>query len=179
MLTVSPLTTPAVHTLPLEIVEHKGIGHPDTICDALAEEFSRGLSRFYLDKFGEILHHNVDKALLCGGAARPAFGGGELLEPIEIHLAGRAVRELKGVRVPVEEIAIEGSRAWIREHLSHLDADAHVRIVPHVRPASVDLASLFRSGQERRTPLANDTSFGVGYSPLDALERPSTRLQQC
>lgn len=169
-ITIAPLTTPAVQTLPLEIVERKGIGHPDTICDALAETFSRGLSRFYLEHFGEILHHNVDKALLCGGAARPAFGGGEVLEPVEIHLAGRAVCEFRGVRVPVEEIAVEGSREWIREHLAHLDPYAHARIVPHVRPVSADLASLFRRGQEARTPLANDTSFGVGYAPLDPLE---------
>src|SRR5512139_3370247 len=105
-ISVSPLTTPPVETLPLEIVEHKGLGHPDSICDALAETFSRGLSRLYLDRFGQILHHNVDKALLCGGSARPAFRGGDVREPIEIHLAGRAVRELKGVRVPVEEIAV-------------------------------------------------------------------------
>jgi len=167
---ISPLTAPAVHTLPIEIVEHKGIGHPDTICDALAEEFSRGLSSFYLERFGRVLHHNVDKALLCGGAARPAFGAGEVLEPIEIHLAGRAVREFRGVEVPVEEIAVEGSRAWIREHLSHLDPLSDVRVIPHVRPASSDLIALFHSGQESRTPLANDTSFGVGYAPLDALE---------
>ena len=91
----------------VEVVERKGAGHPDTICDALAEEFSRNLCREYLRRTGRVLHHNVDKALLCGGAARPAFGGGELLEPIEIHLAGRAVREFKGVKAPVEEIAVE------------------------------------------------------------------------
>ena len=155
---------------PHEMVEHKGCGHPDTLCDALAENLSIALSRFYLERFGEILHHNVDKALLCGGAARPAFGGGEVLEPIELHLAGRAVCEFKGVRVPFEQIAVEGSREWIREHLSHLDPHAHVRVVPHVRPVSVELASLFRSAREARTPLANDTSFGVGYAPLDSLE---------
>ena len=167
---ISLLTTPPVDTLPLEIVEHKGIGHPDTICDALAETFSRGLSRFYLDRFGEILHHNVDKALLCGGSARPAFGGGDVLEPIEIHLAGRAVCEFNGVRIPVEEIAVEGSRQWIREHLCNLDPHADVRVVAHVRSTSADLASLFRGGREARAPLANDTSFGAGYAPLDALE---------
>jgi len=82
---VDLLAFPAPQTLPLEIVERKGIGHPDTICDALAETFSGGLSRFYLERFGSIMYHNVDKALLCGGAARPAFGGGQLLAPIEIH----------------------------------------------------------------------------------------------
>jgi S-adenosylmethionine synthetase len=167
---ISLLTSPAVHSLPIEIVEHKGIGHPDTICDALAENFSRGLCRFYVERFGEILHHNVDKALLCGGAAAPTFGGGKLREPIEIHLAGRAVCELAGTRVPVEEIAVEGSRAWIREHLPDVDPREHVRIVSHVRPVSPDLASLFRAGRDARTPLANDTSFGVGYAPLDSLE---------
>lgn len=169
-ISISSLTTPAVHTLPLELVEHKGLGHPDTICDALAETFSRGLSRFYLERFGEILHHNVDKALLCGGTARPVFGGGEVLEPMEIHLAGRAVRQFRGVTVPVEKIAVEGSQQWIGEHLSHLDPYRHVRIVPYVRPASADLTSLFRRGREKNGPLANDTSFAVGYAPLDTLE---------
>ncbi len=54
---------------PVEIVERKGIGHPDTMCDALAEELSRTLCRYYLDNFGLVLHHNVDKALLRGGSA--------------------------------------------------------------------------------------------------------------
>ncbi len=168
---VDLLAFPAPETLRLEIVERKGIGHPDTICDALAETFSRGLSRFYLERFGSILHHNVDKALLCGGAARPAFGGGELLAPIEIHLAGRATCEVGGVKVPVEEIAVEGSRRWIREHLSNLDPVSGVRIVTHVRPTSADLSALFRRAHESGTSIANDTSFGVGFAPLDELER--------
>jgi len=56
----------------VEVVERKGVGHPDTICDALAEMLSRALCREYRNRFGAILHHNVDKALLCGGRAAPA-----------------------------------------------------------------------------------------------------------
>lgn len=170
------LEGPSPGTLPLEIVERKGLGHPDTICDALAETVSRALSRFYLERCGLILHHNVDKALLCGGAARPAFGGGELSEPIEIHLAGRATRTFDGIDVSVNEIAIESCRGWIREHLPELDSERDVRIVPHIRPTSSDLTSLFlRSGG---TPLANDTSFGVGFAPLDTLERTVLAVAQ-
>lgn len=167
---ISPLVAPPPHALPLEIVERKGLGHPDTICDAVAEAFSRALSRFYLERFGRILHHNVDKALLCGGVARPAFGGGELLEPIEIHLAGRATREYRGVRIPVEDIARESASEWLRRNLLHLDADAHVRIVPHIRPTSPDLSDLFDRVKGADALLANDTSFGVGFAPLDPLE---------
>jgi S-adenosylmethionine synthetase len=66
----------------VEIVERKGLGHPDTICDALAETLSRNLCREYRDRFGTVLHHNVDKALLRGGRAAPAFGGGNVVEPV-------------------------------------------------------------------------------------------------
>jgi len=94
----------------IEIVERKGLGHPDTICDALAEVLSRNLCREYRSRFGEILHHNVDKALLCGGQAMAEFGGGRVLAPIEIYLAGRAISEVGNVALPISEIAIEGSR---------------------------------------------------------------------
>jgi S-adenosylmethionine synthetase len=100
---VLPLEGPSPAVLPLEIAERKGLGHPDTICDALAESVSVALSRFYLERFGAILHHNVDKALLWGGVARPAFGGGEVLEPIELYLAGRATAAVKDVLVPAQE----------------------------------------------------------------------------
>ena len=90
------MTSPIISTLEsgegeveVEIVERKGLGHPDSICDALAETFSRNLCREYRRRFGEVLHHNVDKALLCGGSAAPAFGGGTVLSPINIYLAGR------------------------------------------------------------------------------------------
>jgi len=155
---------------PVEMVERKGLGHPDTICDALAEQLSRNLCRHYREHFGEILHHNVDKALLCGGSAVPAFGGGEVTAPIEIHLSGRATSRVGDERVNVEEIAIEGSRAWLRSTLHALDADRHVRLHCGIRPGSQDLGALFARGA-LRVPLANDTSFGVGYAPLSPLER--------
>jgi S-adenosylmethionine synthetase len=59
---VTTLEGPSPASLQLEIVERKGLGHPDTICDALAENLSVALSRFYIERFGTILHHNVDKA---------------------------------------------------------------------------------------------------------------------
>ena len=154
-----------------EVVERKGLGHPDTLCDVLAENLSVSLSRFYCERFGAILHHNVDKALLVAGRARPAFGGGEVVTPLEIILAGRATRTYRGVSVPVDEMAVELSREWLRTHVRHLDCERDVRIVPRIGEASPDLASLFERRGSEREPLANDTSFGVGFAPLDRLER--------
>lgn len=154
----------------IEVVERKGLGHPDTICDALAETFSRNLCRAYLDRFGEVLHYNVDKALLCGGSAVPVFGGGTVSKPIEITLAGRAIHECAGALVPIDEIAVEGSREWLRGAFHALDPARHVRISSCVAPGSADLRALFGRAQTRAAPLANDTSIGVGYAPLSPLE---------
>ena len=177
-LLVGLLESPSPASLPLEMVERKGLGHPDTICDALVENLSRALSRLYLDSFGTILHHNVDKALLCGGAARPAFGGGEVTEPIDIYLAGRATASVEGVELPIDEIAVEESRSWLAGNLRHLDPVRQVRIHPRIRPTSPDLAALFLRRREAEAPLANDTSLGVGFAPLDALESATLAVER-
>jgi S-adenosylmethionine synthetase len=154
----------------VEIVERKGIGHPDTICDSLAEEVSLALCRFYRERFGVILHHNVDKVLLRGGQARAAFGGGEVVQPIDIYLAGRAVRRHQGTIIPVDDIAIDACRSWLRGHIHALDPARHVRFHCLIRPGSVDLTELFARQRQGRMPLANDTSCGLGYAPLSDVE---------
>ena len=156
----------------VEVVERKGLGHPDSICDALAEALSRALCREYRTQFGAILHHNVDKALLCGGRAAPAFGGGAVLEPIEIYLAGRAISDVGSRTVPVADIAVASAKAWLSANMHALDAERDVKIYERIRPGSLDLQTLFESRTGRNDlPVANDTSIGVGYAPLSRLER--------
>src|SRR5450759_5725553 len=116
---ISPLQTADE----VEIVERKGIGHPDTICDALAETLSRNLCQEYQRRFGQLLHHNVDKALLCGGRAAATFGGGSVIAPINIYLAGRAIADVGGEAIPIKEIAVDGSRAWLQANLPAPDPD--------------------------------------------------------
>jgi S-adenosylmethionine synthetase len=156
---------------PVEVVERKGQGHPDTLCDAIAERISVKLCRAYLEATGAVLHHNVDKVLLCGGASQPAFGGGEVLEPIEIHLAGRVTREADGACFAVDDIAVQACREILAEHVRSLDVDRHVRIHPHFRAGSADLTDLFGRQQPGHVPLANDTSIGAGFAPRTDLER--------
>ena len=156
----------------VEIVERKGIGHPDTICDNLAEELSVALCKLYLEEFGYVQHHNVDKALLVGGRAEPKFGGGEIITPIEIYLVGRAIREKDGKPLPVDELAIEVTKNWLSKNIRNLDPTKHVIITPKIRPGSKDLVELFeRFAKKGEVPLANDTSFAVGYAPFDDIEK--------
>jgi S-adenosylmethionine synthetase len=157
---ITPIATTAV-----EIVERKGTGHPDSICDALAETAGLTLCRLYREQFGVILHYNVDKVLLWGGEAQPAFRGGRIIKPIEIYIAGRATRSFKGVDHPVDSSVAEACRVWLCDHLPALDASRHVKLPILLRPTSEDLVSLFIRQQEMGAILANDTSRGAGYAP--------------
>jgi S-adenosylmethionine synthetase len=168
---VSQLNGTPAAALPVEVVERKGLGHPDTICDAIAEEASHALSRFYLEHFGFVLHHNVDKVMLRGGSSRPAFGGGVVDEAIEIYVAGRATHEYRGVSVPVERLVRESALGWLAGHLRGLDPVRDVRVHCLVRPGSRDLVELFERQRQGAPKLANDTSLGVGFAPLTPLER--------
>ena len=87
---VQPSAGHAVEDQDVEIVERKGIGHPDSICDGVAEAVSRALAQEYLDRFGTVLHYNTDESQLVAGTAAPAFGGGEVLEPIYLLIVGRS-----------------------------------------------------------------------------------------
>jgi S-adenosylmethionine synthetase len=76
---VETLKFQSVKDMRVELVERKGLGHPDYIADSASEAASRALSKYYLKEFGTILHHNLDKTLLVGGQAHPQFGGGYII----------------------------------------------------------------------------------------------------
>ncbi len=169
---------PFIQENELEIVERKGTGHPDTICDSLAEEFSRELSKLYISKFGRILHHNVDKAILVGGVSKPRFGGGEVIEPVVFSLVGRVTSYYNGQSLEreIREIFYNTVEEWIKNNIPNLDPRKHIQAEIIARPGSVDLVDLFeRNGM---TPLANDTSFGVGFYPLSKAERIALEVER-
>lgn len=151
-----------------EIVERKGIGHPDSMIDGICESASRALSRFYIKEKGFILHHNLDKGLIVGGVAQPTFGGGKVIQPPEIIVSGTAsiVRSIDDVRKILYDETIE----YLEKHLRFTELlNSEIKIKIH--PGSVDLVDLYNRFNNGQTPLANDTSFGVGFAPLTKLEK--------
>jgi len=161
---------PLVGERRIEVVERKGLGHPDSICDAVAEAVSLALCRLYLERTGVVQHHNVDKVLLAAGRAEAAFGGGRVAVPMQIFLAGRATLDLGGDAIAIEPLVQETVRGWLRRNLHALDPDRHVEVSSLVRPGSRELVALFGRGAGAHQALANDTSCGVGYAPLSETE---------
>jgi S-adenosylmethionine synthetase len=167
---VQPIDRRAVEDQEVEIVERKGIGHPDSICDGIAESVSRALANAYLDRVGQVLHYNTDETQLVAGTAAPAFGGGEVIEPIYVLIVGRATKEYEGTKIPVDSIALQAARDYLREHVPELDLDSDVIIDVKLGEGSGDLQEVFTESG-RSVPMANDTSFGVGHAPLSETER--------
>jgi S-adenosylmethionine synthetase len=151
----------------IELVERKGIGHPDSVADGLAESISRALCQEYINRFGAVLHHNTDKTQIVAGRSKPAFGGGEVICPLYILLTGRATRVFKEEEIPVDTIAIKAARQLLADSLSNLDVNNHIILDAKIGMGSSDLRDVFG----RKVPSANDTSFGVGYAPLSQTEK--------
>lgn len=156
----------------VEVVERKGLGHPDYMADSIAEVFSRDLSRYYLENFGKILHHNVDKLEIIGGKTEPEFGGGQVLMPLSILFSGRATDAFGGDRLPVKEIATHAANRWISENLRFIDLNS-VRYLFETKSGSGSLANVY----QRLGVFSNDTSFGAGYAPLSVTENIVLELE--
>ncbi|HMK53570.1 MAG TPA: methionine adenosyltransferase [Methanobacteriaceae archaeon] len=152
----------------IEIVERKGIGHPDSISDGIAESVSRALCNAYLDYFGGVLHHNTDEVQITAGESYPVFGGGDIIKPMDILLTGRGVPEYDGRKIGVDRIAIGAAKEYLRDNLINLDVETCTVVECKIGHGSGDLVDVFdREGM----PKSNDTSFGVGYAPFSETER--------
>jgi len=166
---VAPESGLPVEEQQIEVVERKGIGHPDSICDGVAESVSRALAQTYLDRFGKVLHYNTDETQLVAGTAAPAYGGGEVLEPIYLLVVGRATKEFEGEKIPAETIALRAAREYLAESFPHLDLGTDIVVDVEFGEGSGDLQTVF--GEEATVPNANDTSYGVGHAPLSETEQ--------
>ncbi len=173
---VEPLTGLPIAEQGVEIVERKGLGHPDSICDGVMEAVSAALSRVYLEEFGAVLHHNIDKGMLIAGQAEKWFGGGRVLQPMELIIGDRAAFGLEGKEIPVAEIAERAARGWFARHLRHLDAERDLKVRVVLAPGSAELADIFtRPGEVHG---ANDTSAAAGYYPLSPAEEAVLKMER-
>jgi len=160
----------------IEIVERKGLGHPDYICDAVMDQISIRLSKIYLEKAGAILHHNVDKSLLVAGEAEPRFGGGIVKQPMLFVFGDRATSKINGEEINVSEIAVNVAKEWFRKNMRFVDPEKHVKYQAELKPGSVGLVDIFK--RKGKVLGANDTSAAVGYAPMTTTEKVVRKTEQ-
>lgn len=160
----------------VEIVERKGTGHPDYMCDSIMEAISVALSQEYIKEFGTVLHHNIDKGLFAAGKVEKKFGGGRVLKPMELIIGDRATLKVGKTEIPAADIAVAAARKWIKSNLRFIDPEKHLKYRVLLAPGSEELTDIFlRPGRVR---VANDTSAAVGYYPLSSTEKAVFNLER-
>ncbi|HEU4686350.1 MAG TPA: methionine adenosyltransferase [Nitrospira sp.] len=176
---VDPVIVGASRRVPgeedIEIVERKGIGHPDTICDAVMETVAVHLAQAYLKLCGRVLHFNADKAMLVAGQVDYRFGGGTVVTPMRLVMGDRATWEWKQKRLPVGHIAERAAFSWFARHLPRVKPRKDIECQVELRPAPGELRSVAEGSSGF---VANDSSATVGYAPLTPLERLVLQTEQ-
>ncbi len=168
-----------IEELDIEMVERKGLGHPDSLCDGIADAVSIALCNEYKRKCGMILHHNTDKVQLVAGRSNPHYGGGEVISPIYILLGGRATRVFEGEEIAVDIVAMNAAKQYLK-NVRNLDVERHVIVDSKLGKGSSDLIEVFKTkrGVNTEMPKANDTSFGVAHAPFSEIESIALNVEK-
>jgi S-adenosylmethionine synthetase len=159
---------------PIEFVERKGLGHPDTICDRLADELAQLLATEYLANTGMVQPFNVDKAVLAAGSVDVGFGGGTHTKASKLVLVGKADLSFEWMPDP-EDLAVEFKRRLLALLPDATPEAFDVEI--WLNQSSVDLATVVK-GRPDDIPLANDTSFAAVSLPRSPLEEMVYRVEK-
>ena len=172
-----------------EVVETKGKGHPDNICDTLAEKISANYSNYCLKHYGVILRHMIDKLTLLGGGTKVKFGGGEMIHPIRILINGRFTYKYNNEKINYMNIVISTIKNYFKELFPLLDVDKYLVIIDNThhnegpgviydinnntkneREKFFEAISTYDAKRHNNHNKCNDTSTTVSYYPMSTLE---------
>ncbi|WP_100618184.1 methionine adenosyltransferase [Bacillus cereus] len=165
--------------LEYEIVERKGLGHPDTLTDGIAETAEIEYCKYCIDKFGYIPHHNFDKVMILGGNCVQEYGGSNFSNPIKVIFMGRGSKSFGNEIIPIEDIQIKATKAYLTRVLPHLDMDSKLTIEFHSMTSSYSTRPYWFSPRDENDlpeynddgPTANDTATMISYWPLTTSEK--------
>lgn len=179
-----PRTSPEAQ---FEFVERKGLGHPDTVCDAIAETASRRYAKYCLERYGGVAHHWFDKTLLIGGESSIDWGIGEIIKPYIVVFHGKVTKAIGQETIPYKEILADAAAEVLEESLVGFDKGRHVafefklvdyhgagRANSRYRPTSP--AQLARP-EDWRSFVSNDCNLISAYWPLSKAERLALHLE--
>ncbi|MEI6237955.1 MAG: methionine adenosyltransferase [bacterium] len=178
-----------------EVVERKGLGHPDTLSDHLAEKISSEYSKYTLEKYGAVLHHNFDKVGLLGGSSYVVFGDGYLTSPIRVLINGRASVSFGGEKIPLRRLITKWVKDFFSKSLPIIDIEDDIDITFNLSSKSSPGKTYEKEAKkgtrlfwfeprsledlaELKKLTSNDTSLGVGFSPRTKLETIVYTIEQ-
>jgi S-adenosylmethionine synthetase len=177
-----------IELVEFEQVEIKGKGHPDTLCDLIAETASRMYSRYCIKEFGAVANHWFDKVMLIGGASEVSFGSSFLVKPYEVIFAGKVSNRVGEHTIPLDQILFQATSKILTDNLIAFDPSKGLvisnklvdyqgtgRSRSRYQPSSTsELQSLNNWHQFE----SNDCNLVSSYSPLSRTEFLTKKLEE-
>jgi S-adenosylmethionine synthetase len=174
-------------TLPFDTAERKGIGHPDSLADLVADAFSHRYAHWSLRRLGVIPNHWVDKVNLVGAAADVRFGGYDIRKPVDCYLFGKITDRIGDTDIPIEEFfgaviddilpSALGNSAildHVRLHINNTRGTATDHDTQFYQPVTASSVSQVLAAET----VANDTVICVGAARRGLAADLAVRLEQ-
>lgn len=166
----------------IEIIERKGLGHPDTLADKLAEECSRVYSNYCMEKFGCVLHHNFDKLYIGAGCFRYENGVVNMYQPVKVYLNGRASNVMNGEKIDIDMLLRPVIKKYLASILPRLDVERELEININCTQ-NTKVHNWFTPESIEDVPdavkvFANDTSLCVAHYPFTLCEQIAFSAEQ-
>jgi S-adenosylmethionine synthetase len=164
-----------------EVVERKGVGHPDSLADALANEVSIAYSKYCLETIGVIPHHNVDKLYIGAGHYRNSYGICERISPVIVRINGRMSSVFGDIDLNIEQLQVSAVRNYMRQVMPTVadddlviesNATQHTKVPYWFTPRNANDIS------DATSPKANDTSVCIGHWPPTPAESLAYQLER-
>lgn len=180
-----------------EVVETKGKGHPDNICDTLAEKISANYSKYCLEHYGIILRHMIDKLSLIGGGSKVTFGEGKIIEPIKILINGRFTNRYKDEPINYMRLVEKTVKEYLKEVFPLLNTEKDIIIIDNTHHNEGPGVVFDKNGNTKNYRenffeatsdedakkhnnyfRCNDTSTTVSYYPMSKMEKAVLEVEQ-
>lgn len=165
----------------IEIVERKGLGHPDTLADKLAEECSRVYSKYCLDNFGCVLHHNFDKLYIGAGCFRYDGVKVNKLSPVKVYLNGRASKNFGSKKINLDKLLTPVIKSYLQSVLPRLedeDLEIHINCTQNTKVENWFSPRTIDDVPDSKELFANDTSLCVAHYPKTYCEELALLVEQ-
>ncbi|PHM45582.1 S-adenosylmethionine synthase [Xenorhabdus miraniensis] len=163
-----------------EFVERKGVGHPDTLSDYIAETASHKYSKYCISKFGKVANHWFDKVMIIGGESDISYGVGKVLKPYTVVFAGKVTNKVGSYNIPVKQILQEACSEILGKYLTGFDSELHLVIENKLvdYQGAGRKANRYQPESESQLPsisdvselVSNDCNLISGYAPYSILE---------
>ncbi len=158
----------------IEIVEKKGIGHPDSLADQIAEFTCRNICNYYKNKYRAIYRFNVDQVEINGGEIKINFGKGQIIKPGEITISGKASCISQEECKKINKIAVSSTKKLLTSIFNNKILRVF-KIKSNIGIYSIRNKKFFES---RELPISEDTAIGIGFYPYTLVENLTLDIEK-